>query len=79
MEEVIEKMEKSKKMRILAKRKELEVRYKEKLEYKHQINQRCFDDCIDNQMNLTNLLNKIWISQVKRYFSDLKRRTPKLI
>ena len=50
LEEVTEKMEESEKMRILAKRKELEVKYKEKLEYKQQINQRCFNDCIDNQI-----------------------------
>ena len=61
LEEVTEKMEESEKMRILAKRKELEVKYKEKLEYKHQINQRYFDDHMDNQMNLTNLLNKVCI------------------
>ena len=33
MEEVTEKMKESEKIRILAKRKELEVKYKEKLEY----------------------------------------------
>ena len=79
LEKVTEKMEKAEKKRILAERKELEVRHKEKLEYKQQINQRRFNDCMDNQMNLTNLLNKVCIGQAKGYLSDLKRRTPKLI
>ena len=79
LEEVTEKMEESEKMRILAKRKELEVKYKEKLEYKQQINQRCFDDHMNNQMNLTNLLNKACIGWAKGYLSNLKRRTSKLI
>ena len=79
MEEVTEKMEEAEKKRILAERKELEARHKEKLEYKQQINQRHFDDHMDNQMNLTNLLNKACVGQVKGYFNDLKRRTPKLI
>ena len=79
LEEVTEKMDEAEKKRILAKRKELEARYKEKLEYKQQINQRCFDDHMDNQMNFTNLLNKTCIGRVKGYLSDLKRRTPKLI
>ena len=79
MEEITEKIGEAEKKRILAERKELEVRHKEKLEYKQQINQRCFDDCMDNQMNLTNLLNKTCVGRAKGYLSDLKRRTPKLI
>ena len=54
-------MEEAEKKRFLVERKELEVRHKEKLEYKQQINQRRFDDRMDNQMNLTNLLNKTCI------------------
>ena len=61
LEEVTDKMEESKKIRILDKRKELEVKYKEKLKYKQQINQRCFNDHMNNQINLTNLLNKVCI------------------
>ena len=38
MEEITEKMGEAEKRRILAERKELEVRHKEKLEYKQQIN-----------------------------------------
>ena len=34
---------------------------------------------MNNQMNLTNLLNKTCVGQVKGYLSNLKRRTPKLI
>ena len=79
MEEVTEKMGEAEKKRILAERKELEARHKEKLEYKQQSNQRHFDDCMDNQMNLTNLLNKACVGRVKGYLSNLKRRTPKLI
>ena len=79
LEEVTEKIDEAKKKRILAERKELEVRHKEKLKYKQQINQRCFDDCINNQINLTNLLNKACVDQVKGYLSNLKKRTPKLI
>ena len=72
-------MEEAEKKRILAERKELEVRHKEKLKYKQQVNQRCFDDHMDNQMNLMNLLNKACVGQVKGYLSNLKRRTPKII
>ena len=79
LEEITEKMDEVEKKRILVERKELEARHKEKLEYKQQINQRCFDNYMDNQMNLTNLLNKACVGQAKRYLSDLKRRTPKLI
>ena len=79
LEEVTEKMEEAEKKRILAERKKLEARHKEKLEYKQQINQRHFNDHIDNQMNLTNLLNKACVGRAKGYLSDLKRRTPKLI
>ena len=61
LEEVTEKMEEVEKKRILAERKELEARHKEKLKYKQQINQRCFNDHMDNQMNLTNLLNKVCV------------------
>ena len=79
MEEVTEKMEEAEKKRILAERKELEARHKEKLEYKQQINQRCFNDHMDNLINLTNLLNKACVGRVKGYLSNLKRRTLKLI
>ena len=79
LEEITEKMEKAEKKRILAEKKKLEARHKEKLEYKQQINQRHFDDHMNNQMNLTNLLNKVCIGRAKGYLSDLKRRTPKLI
>ena len=79
MEDVTKKMDEAEKKRFLVERKELEARHKEKLEYKQQINQRRFDDRMDNQMNLTNLLNKACVGRAKGYLSDLKRRTPKLI
>ena len=63
LKEVTNRMEESEKKRILAKRKELKVKYKEKLEYKHQINQRHFDDHMNNQMNFTNLLNKACVGE----------------
>ena len=56
-----------------------EVTEKMEERYKQQINQRCFDDHMNNLMNLTNLLNKACIGQVKGYLSNLKRRIPKLI
>ena len=73
------KMAKEEKEKILARRAMLEENYKAKAEYITQINRKRFDDRMDNQMNLTNLLNKACVGRAKGYLSDLKRRTPKVI